>query len=93
MTIADPPEFLFKAVDMELSDIIFRRGLNRLKMPFIDMYETETEARRAYTKKKTPYMFAIRSRAMYEDGFKFYLLETGTWGTDDIPQRYLLLHG
>lgn len=93
MTIAEPPEFLFKAVDMELSDIIFRRGLNRLKMPFIDMYETDTLARRAYTKKKTPYIFAIRSRAMYEDGFKFYLLETGTWGTDDIPQRYLLLHG
>ena len=93
MTISEPPEFLFKAVDMELSDIIFRRGLNRLKMPFIDMYETETEARRAYTKKKIPYVFAIRSRAMYEDGFMFYSLETGTWGTDDIPQRYLLLHG
>lgn len=93
MVFAEPPEFLFKAVSEEFIDQTFRQGLNRLKMPFIDMYETENEARSAYGKRKPSYVFAIRSKAMYKDGYKFYRLETGTWGADEIPPRYVLLQG
>ena len=93
MTLAEPPEFLFKAVPLNSIDHVFTHGLKRLKTPFIDAYETENDARIGFGYNKFAYIFVIRSRAMYEDGYKFYMLETGTWGTDEVPQKYLLLHG
>ena len=92
VTFAEPPELLFKAVHVSFIDHAYKHGLNRLKMPFIDAYESETEARRAFTKNRA-YIFSIRSGEMYKDGYKFYKLDTGVWGTDEIPAKYLLLHG
>lgn len=91
ITLAEPPEILFYAVDVNLSDKVFKQGLNRSKSPFIEMYETEGEAYNAIPRNKIPSLFAIVSRAMAEDGYKFYHAETGEWLADEIPKRYIRL--
>ena len=90
LSVQNPPEFLFVAVNAELSDKVFERGLKRRKMPFIEMYETEHEARRAIRNGR-PSMFTILARVMAEDGYRFCVSETGEWLTDEIPARYLRL--
>lgn len=83
-----PPEFLFVAVTVEESNFAFRNGLNRLKKPFIKLYESEREARKNF-KKGFPSMFTILAEVMAEDGYVFYKAETGEWMTESIPKKYL----
>ena len=90
LTLEKPPVILFYAVPIEDSDKVYKRGLNRLKNPFIEMYETRQEAR-GTIRNKIPSLFAILSGAMAEDGYKFFYAETGEWLTDEVPSKYLLL--
>jgi len=90
LTLKNPPEFLFVAVGYDSYDKAFKNGLKRRKTPFIDMYENDFDARRK-SKKKYTFVFAILARVMAEDGYRFYLAETGEWLTDEIPAHYLRL--
>ena len=92
LTLAEPPEFLYFAVDISLFDIIMKHGLNRLKMPFIELSENEYEAKRK-TKVKVPYSFTVLAEYMRRDGFVFCKTDSGEWLTDDIPSKYIRLNG
>ena len=90
LSLQKPPEFLFCAMKAEKSYEAFRGGLKRPEMSFIEMYASETDARRA-TKDVHPSVLVVLSGVMDEEGYLFYHAETGEWLADEIPARYLRL--
>jgi len=93
LSLQKPPEFLFCSVEGDLAELSYKHGLKRMKMPFIEMYENEIDARKRIPFQKHPYVFVVMADMMYEDGYKFSSAETGEWILDDdiIPPRYLRL--
>ena len=89
LALRKPPEFLFCAVEGEFVDRTFKRGLNRLKMPFIVLCTSQTDAMRRIPLKKHPTLFVVMSGLMHEDGYSFAQAETGEWVTETIPSKYL----
>ena len=84
---AEPPEFLFVAVDDRLSDKTFRHGLKRNTGAFIRMFETADQAKQE-VKANFPYAFVVMARLMSEDGYIFQKSE-GCWQTAEVPAKYL----
>ena len=90
LSLQKPPEFLFFAIGDDSVDDAMRHGLNRLKTPFIEMYEEKETARRKL-RKPTIFLVAVLARWMAEDGYFFSHAETGEWLTEEIPPKYLRL--
>lgn len=90
LTPSEPPEILFYATDADSSDKVYRHGLKAKINAFVAMYETMEDARRA-TGIKFPSCFAIIARVMAEDGYKFFLSESGEWLTKGVPPKYIRL--
>ena len=93
LTLQKPPVFLFCAVEGDLLMRVLKQGLNRRKMPFIVMYESEYVARRKLPFKKSPVVLTVLSEMMAEDGYQFAHAETGEWVTDETPAKYLRICG
>ncbi len=91
LTLAEPPEILFCAVDIKSYDEVYRRGLNRLKTPFIELFTSETDARNSFGKRRLSSLIAIVAKTMADDGYRFYHAETGEWLTDEVPSKYIRL--
>ena len=87
--IAEPPEFLFYAVEASKVDRVFKQGLNRSKMASIALYDNPDKARRTIAGRKPVCVFAIVARVMVEDGYIFYRSEADEWLVDEIPSKYL----
>ena len=90
LSLQKPPEFLFYATDQYSIDKIMRKGLNRKMAPLTMIYETIDEATRQ-VKKHLPFVVAILSEVMAEDGYKFSRMETGEWVANEIPPKYIRL--
>ena len=92
VSLSKAPEILFYPTELEFIDYVRRCGLNRLKRPFIELYEGEDQAKLSL-RPKDAFLFAVLASRMEEDGFVFYHAETGEWCTDEIPPKYMFLFG
>lgn len=90
--LAEPPEFLYRAVEVGQVDEIFINGFNVNNTPRIELFETEHSARYAIPRKAHPYIITILAEHMSQDGYSFFRTATG-WHTDVVPPKYVRLHG
>ena len=91
LRLAEPPEFLYFAMDGDSSHKAFMHGLKRKGEPFVTLYGNEALARKDL--RRLPYvtLFAVVARVMSEDGYKFALADSGEWVIDEVPPKYLRL--
>lgn len=85
---AEPPEFLFKAVDEESADGVFRHGLKRNTGSFVTMYTSKSLAKNEISV-RFPFFYVIMAGLMSEDGYKFYDVGDGKWLAEEVPAKYL----
>lgn len=86
---AEPPEFLFCAVDASKTDQAYRHGLNRRKMASMALYDNPESARRSKGKKLDICIFVVLANVMIEDGYEFFQTNDNLWHTTEIPPKYL----
>lgn len=91
-TNQEPPEFLFHGTGEKSIESIKQIGLekrNRQHVHLSDNFETAIKVGRRHGK---PFVFKIKSREMFEKGFKFYLSDNGVWLTVQVPKQYITVN-
>lgn len=86
----EPPEFLFHGTANRFLDRILAEGLKPQQRQYVHLSEdikTATAVGQRYGKLL---ILTIKTRLMYERGFKFYLAENGVWLTEKVPVDFLI---
>ena len=87
-----PPVVLFHGTTPQVIGVIMKFGLQKMQRHHVHMTDnikTAEAVGKRYSKKLKPIVLEINCKAMYADGFKFYLSDNGVWLTDNVPPKYL----
>ena len=85
----EPPEYLWHGTGEKYVDSIREIGIiakSRLYVHLSDSYGTAILVGKRHGK---PMVFCVKSKQMYEDGYKFYKSKNGVWLTKFVPVEYL----
>jgi len=85
----EPPEALFHGTARHLLEGIREQGVVRAGRRYVHLSGDETEAEAVGRRHGEPVVLKIRARAMHEDGFEFFLSESGIWLTRTVPPHYV----
>jgi putative RNA 2'-phosphotransferase len=86
-----PPFELYHGTSKSFESSIRKTGIdkrNRLHVHLSEDIETATNVGSRKSDKVT--ILTIKARAMYADGFTFYLSNNGVWLTDNVPSKYII---
>jgi putative RNA 2'-phosphotransferase len=86
-----PPFELYHGTSKSFELSIRKTGIdkrNRLHVHLSEDIETATNV--GARKSDKVIVLTIKARAMYADGFTFYLSNNGVWLTDHIPSKYII---
>ena len=84
-----PPEFLWHGTGDKYVESIRETGIiakSRLYVHLSDSYGTAIQVGARHGK---PIVFCVKSKEMYDDGYKFYKSKNGVWLTKFVPVEYL----
>ena len=92
---AVPPEILYHGTAERFVPIIEKEGLKKMGREAVHMSEDydqalEVGSRHSSGNLSKTYVFEIKAKEMYKDGYKFYKSEDGVWLTDYVPPKYLV---
>lgn len=85
----EPPEFLFHGTGIKYSDSIEKNGLIPKSRLYVHLSNDEETAINVGRRHGYPVIYTIKSKEMFEDGYKFYLSKNGVWLTKEVPIKYL----
>lgn len=87
-----PPDLLYHGTRTKLKEVISQQGLLGMKRNFVHLYPDYYSAFMLQNAdKRGPVVFEINARAMYEDGYEFYLLDNNIWQTKTVPVKYMII--
>ena len=84
-----PPDILYHGTGSKYTQSIDSIGLvpkSRLYVHLSDNYDTAVKIGKRHGK---PVIYTVKSKAMYDDGYKFYKSVNGVWLTKEVPIQYL----
>lgn len=84
-----PPDILFHGTARHLLDSIRAEGVLRGGRRYVHLSGDETTAVAVGQRHGEPAVLAIHARLMHEDGFEFFLSESGIWLTRSVPPHYV----
>lgn len=85
-----PPFELYHGTSKSFESSIRKTGIdkrNRLHVHLSEDFETAVNV--GSRKSNNIVVLTIKARAMYTDGFIFYLSNNGVWLTDHVPSKYI----
>jgi putative RNA 2'-phosphotransferase len=86
---AAPPEFLLHGTPTTAVSAIRREGLKKMKRHHVHLHSDAPTASTVGARRGVPVLLRIRSQAMAQDGFVFYVTENDVWLTDHVPPNYI----
>lgn len=90
----DPPDHLYHGTPRRSTSKIWIGGLKKMSRDHVHLSETVTEAIIVGLRRDPrPVVLRISAGSMYKEGFKFYLADNDVWLTDNVPSKFLWLHG
>lgn len=84
-----PPEILYHGTAEQFSESIEREGLKPMKRLHVHLSKDTATAENVGSRHGKPVIYEVASGEMSENGFKFYLSESGIWLTEKVPPAYL----
>ena len=84
-----PPEILYHGTGEKYTQSIDSIGLipkSRLYVHLSGDYDTAVKVGKRHGK---PVIYIVKSKEMYDDGYKFYRSVNGVWLTKEVPVKYL----
>ncbi len=84
-----PPEYLYHGTVAKFIAAIQQTGLQKMSRQHVHLSADRNTAHKVGNRRGRPVILNIRSGAMHQDGFVFYLSENGVWLTDAVPVNYI----
>jgi len=84
-----PPEVLFHGTARHLLESIREEGVVRGGRHYVHLSGDETTAFGVGSRHGEPVVLMIGARLMHEDGYEFFLSESGIWLTRNVPPQYV----
>ena len=85
----EPPEILFHGTGEKYVDSINKSGLIPKSRLYVHLSSNEETAHKVGTRHGKPVIYKVKSKEMYQDGYKFFCSVNGVWLTKAVPVRYI----
>lgn len=89
----EPPEILFHGTGEKYVDSINKSGLIPKSRLYVHLSSNEETAHKVGTRHDKPVIYKVKSKDMYQDGYKFFCSVNGVWLTKAVPVRYIEIIG
>lgn len=86
---AVPPQYLYHGTATKYIDSIWKTGLVSKSRLYVHLSADTETATKVGERHGKPIVFRVRSRAMHDQGFKFYKSQNGVWLTKHVPVEFL----
>ena len=84
-----PNDILFHGTALKVIDKIYEEGITKQSRQYVHLSSDIDTAIKVAVRHGEPVVLTINTKAMYNDGYKFYLSENGVWLTDYVPPEYI----
>jgi putative RNA 2'-phosphotransferase len=84
-----PPDILYHGTATRFLDAIMKDGLKPMSRQYVHLSETEETAINVGQRHGQPVVLSINAKAMYDEGYKFYLSENKVWLVDNVPVKHI----
>lgn len=88
----EPPEFLYHGTVAKYTDVIFKKGLQKMQRLHVHLSPDVQTATTVGLRRGFPIILRIAAKQMHADGYLFYLSQNNVWLTDCVPAQYLSKH-
>ena len=86
---SEPPEKLWHGTGEKYVASIDEIGLIRKSRLYVHLSKDKETALKVGSRHGKPVLYTVKARAMYEDGYPFFLSKNGVWLTKEVPVKYL----
>lgn len=86
---AAPPQYLYHGTATKYMDSILATGIIPKSRLYVHLSVDTDTAISVGKRHGKPIVFRIRSKAMYDQGFKFYQSKNGVWLVDRVPVEFI----
>jgi putative RNA 2'-phosphotransferase len=85
----EPPETLYHGTVPKYLGSIRREGLRKMSRHHVHLSGDRGIAEKVGNRRGEAVILVVRSKAMYNDGFAFFISANGVWLTDHVPIKYI----
>lgn len=85
----EPPEYLFHGTATKYIESIWHTGLIPKSRLYVHLSADANVAMNVGERHGKPVVFRVRSKDMYDQGFKFYKSKNGVWLAEQVPIDFL----
>ena len=84
-----PNDTLYHGTALKVVDKIHKEGIKKQSRQYVHLSSDVDTAVKVAVRHGEPVVLIIKAKAMYNNGYKFYLSENGVWLTDYVPPEYI----
>lgn len=88
-----PPESLYHGTAKRFIESIMNMGIQKQSRQHVHLSSDLNTAYSVGKRHGEPIVLKINSKAMFEDGYKFYISKNMIWLTDLVPVKYISIEG
>ena len=85
-----PPDQLYHGTVEDFLPAILKQGLLKRQRHHVHLSVDKETATRVGFRRGKPEILTVRAKAMWMDGYKFFLSANGVWLTEEVPPKYLI---
>lgn len=84
-----PPNILYHGTGVKYCSSINKQGLISKSRLYVHLSKDIETATNVGSRHGEPFIYKVRAKDMYNDGYKFFLSQNGVWLTKEVPICYL----
>lgn len=85
-----PPDVLFHGTATRFLDSIKEKGILKMSRNYVQLSEKIDTAMEVGKRHGKPVILTVNTKAMHEDGIKFYLSNNNVWLTEFVDSKYIV---
>lgn len=90
LPFVEPPEFLFHGTAIQNVESILKQGLKPMQRHDVHLSFSKETAKSVGMRYGKPYIFVIKAKEMYEQGYQFQCTKNNVWLTKNVPTEFLI---
>lgn len=87
---AVPPDRLWHGTGEKYVASIDQQGLISKSRLYVHLSSDAVTATKVGSRHGKPVLYIVKTKEMYDDGYKFFLSKNGVWLTKEVPVKYLV---
>lgn len=85
-----PPDILYHETGIKYCNSINKEGLISKNKVYVHLSKDVETAINVGSRHGEPFVYKIKAKEMYNDGYRFFLSKNGVWLTKEVPAMYLV---